>query len=128
MWPTDREVLRHFGQRELSLVIEHFRPLLLNKVSIDAIFSEWDAFKAFWLDNLVSKSKKEVWSIVLSRVDSKYLNLVHLVELLFVFPVRFSSHSPFHSPLFPSSLLPSPSFPFSLAFTYFTTEQNEKKL
>ena len=47
LWPSDHDGLQQFGQRELSLVVDHFRPLLLKNASIDSIFSEWEAFKGF---------------------------------------------------------------------------------
>ena len=62
LWPSDHDRLQQFGQRELSLVVDHFRPLLLKNASIDSIFSEWEAFNVFWSHNLASMTKDEVWS------------------------------------------------------------------
>ena len=45
------------------------------------------AFKAFWFSNLRALPKEEVWSMLLTVLESKYPNLVHLFELLLVFPV-----------------------------------------
>ena len=82
-----RLTIREFGTSELLLVIEHFGSLLRKKVSIDALISEWDAFKVFWLSNLRILPREEVWSLLLTTLDSKYPNLVYLFELLLVFPV-----------------------------------------
>ena len=81
IWPTDQELLKSFGHRELSLVTSHFK-LLLKDVNIDLLVCEWDAFKMFWLDNLMSR--QDVLSTLLSRLESKYPNLVHLIELLLI--------------------------------------------
>ena len=72
LWPSDHDGLQQFGQRELSLVIDHFRPLLLKNASIDSIFSEWEAFKVFWYHNLVSVRKDELWSTLLTKLKNKY--------------------------------------------------------
>ena len=87
LWPSDHDGLQQFGQRELSLVVDHFRPLLLKNASIDSIFSEWEAFKVIWYHNLVSVRKYELWSTLLTKLKNKYPNLATLVELLLVFPV-----------------------------------------
>ena len=87
MWPTDPDSLHCYGNDEFLLVLDHFRSLLVKRVSIDAVTSEWEEFKAFWLSNLRALSKDEVWSILLTRLESKYPNLLHLIELLLVFPV-----------------------------------------
>ena len=87
MWPTDPDSLHCYGNDEFLLVLDHFRSLLVKRVSIDAVTSEWEAFKAFWLSNLRALSKDEVWSILLTRLESKYPNLLHLIELSLVFPV-----------------------------------------
>ena len=86
IWPTDQELLKSFGHRELSLVTLHFK-LLLKDVNIDLLVCEWDTIKMFWLDNLREMSRQDVLSTLLSRLESKYPNLVHLIELLLVFPV-----------------------------------------
>ena len=72
LWPSDHDGLRQFGQRELSLVVDHFRPLLLKNTSTDSIFSEWEAFKVFWSHNLVSMRKDELWSTLLTELKNKY--------------------------------------------------------
>ena len=66
LWPSDHDGLQQFGQRELSLVVDHFRPLLLKNASIDSIFSEWEAFKVF----LVSQPciNDEGWSTLLTKL------------------------------------------------------------
>ena len=87
LWPCDHDGLQQFGQRELSLVVDHFRPLLLKNASIDSIFSEWETFKKIWSHNLASMTKDEVWSTLFTKLKSKYPNLATLVELLLVFPV-----------------------------------------
>ena len=87
LWPSDHDGLQQFGQRELSLVVDHFRPLLLKNASIGSIFSEWEAFKFFWSQNLASMTKDEVWSTLLTKLKSKYPNLATLVEILLVFLV-----------------------------------------
>ena len=41
----------------------------------------------FWLNHLREMLRKEVFITLFSRLESKYPNLVHLFELLLVFPV-----------------------------------------
>ena len=75
LWPSDHDGLQQFWQKELSLIVDHFRPLLLKNASIDSIFSEWEAFKVFGSHNLASMTKDEVWSTLLTKLKSKYPNL-----------------------------------------------------
>ena len=84
MWPTSSDSLYEFGNSEVLLVIEHFRELFQMKVTL---MSERGTFKAFWLSNLRDIPKEEVWSMLFTTLESKYPNLVHLFELLMVFPV-----------------------------------------
>ena len=73
MWPSDHDGLQQCGQRELSLVVDHFRPLLLKNASIDSIFREWEALNVFWSHNLASMTKDEVWSTLLTKLKYKYI-------------------------------------------------------
>ena len=88
MRPTDPNLLQQFGQSELMLVIDQFRLLLPKKISIDALVSE---FKIFWFSNLTALPKSELWSMLLTRLDSKYPNLVYLFELLLKVEHGFST-------------------------------------
>ena len=88
IWPTDQELLKSFGHRQLSLVTLYFKLLrILKDVNINLLVCEWDAIKMFWLDNVREMSRQDVLSTLLSRLESKYPNLEHLIELLLVFPV-----------------------------------------
>ena len=52
-WPTEKDAVVMFGHAEVSLLTDHFKPLLLKrKYSPDGIITEWSSFKLYWLDNL----------------------------------------------------------------------------
>ena len=48
LWPTDREDLAAFGLTNLSVAIDHFKPMLLkNNVSLDGIVADWNSFNLY---------------------------------------------------------------------------------
>ena len=77
--------LRLFGDSELSVVAENFRPLLgANGVSVDGV--EWTAFKTDWKSNI----QTNIWALLLTHHRSKFPNLSHVVELLLVLLVSIA--------------------------------------
>ena len=52
LWSTDRGELAAFGLTDLSVAIDHFKPMLLKNVSLDGIVANWSSFKLYWVENL----------------------------------------------------------------------------
>lgn len=89
LWPSDKNDLTTFGIADVSLAIDHFKPLLLhNNVSLDGIMADWTSFKLYWVDNLRTTVQRDiVWSLLLSHYNNRFPNLFNLVNILLLFPI-----------------------------------------
>ena len=86
VWPIDTAAFDTFGDSEVSALVNHFKPLLeKNEVSLSAISTEWTAFKYYAAQNLQGNSK--IWPLLLTQYQGKFPNLIHLIEILLLFPI-----------------------------------------
>ena len=85
-WPIDTPAFDTFGDLEVSLLVNHFKPLLeKNEVSLDAVPTEWSAFKYYAAQNLQGNSN--IWPLLLTHYRGNFPNLAHLIEILLLFPI-----------------------------------------
>lgn len=86
-WPSvDSAAFDTFGDVEVSLLVNHFKPLLeKNNVALSTISTEWNAFKHYAAENLTGNSN--IWSLLLTHYQVNFPNLAHLIEVLLLFPI-----------------------------------------
>ena len=80
LWPIDTAAFDTFGDLEVSLLVNHFKPLLENEVSLSAVPTEQSAFKHYAAQNFQGNSN--IWPLLLTHYRVKFLNLVLLIEIL----------------------------------------------
>jgi len=86
LWPTGKPDFETYGNSEVSLLVNHFKVLLeMNGVSLNAVLTEWNAFKHYVGHNI--QGNPDVWSLLLTRYRSQFDNFAHLIEILLLFPV-----------------------------------------
>ena len=57
LWPIDTAAFDTFGDLKVSLLVNHFKPLLeKNEVSLSAVPTEWSAFKHYAAQNFQGNS------------------------------------------------------------------------
>ena len=67
LWPIDTAAFDTFGDLEVSLLVNHFKPLLeKNEVSLSAVPTEWIAFKHYAAQNFQGNSN--IWPVLLTTV------------------------------------------------------------
>lgn len=86
LWPVDSDAFDTFGDLEVSLLVNHFKPLLeKNEVALSAISTEWTAFKHYAAQNFQGNSN--IWPLLLTHYRVNFQNFAHLIEILLLFPI-----------------------------------------
>ena len=84
-WPSG-DSLTTYCDEEVAALIEHFRPLLENDVSLTSIASEWTALKEYWAATATLEGTK-IWPLLLRCHRAQFSNLARLIEILLLLPV-----------------------------------------
>ncbi|XP_071947384.1 zinc finger protein 862-like [Antedon mediterranea] len=88
LWPKDKDQLSSYGIDILDTFIDEFADLLsANQVNTDNLQIEWANFKHFWLENLAHLPRSDLWNTVTKHYADIYPNLIHVINVLIVFPV-----------------------------------------
>jgi len=89
LWPTEKDSLKAFGVEALDAFVNQFSDLLeSNGVDVQLLQGEWSDMKFFWFENMTQmKTYRDVWKAIFGIHRHKFPNLIHVMTVLFLYPV-----------------------------------------
>ena len=87
-WPNDPEPFAIFGEEEINVLAERFKPLLeKNDFDQKEALSEWLDLKVLVKNNHRHLRKQAVWQVMFTDYTERFCNILMLIEILLVLPV-----------------------------------------